>query len=76
MERELDVYDLKEKELNNINLNEKERKINDIVIPVEIFEKEAYRVLLRKIRLQDKEIKELKKLLDDNKIEYKKDLKK
>jgi hypothetical protein len=75
MEQELDVYNIKQSK-GIIKLNEEERKIDDMIIPHEILEKQAYRVLLRKIKNQQKEIEELSKLLDDNKIEYKKDLNK
>lgn len=70
MEKELDVYNVKQTK-DIIKLSEEERKIDDMIIPIELLQKQAYRVLIRKIRNQAKEIEELKKKLDDNNIEYK-----
>lgn len=66
MEKELDVYNVKQTK-DIIKLSEEERKIDDMIIPIELLQKQAYRVLIRKIRNQAKEIEELKKKIDDNK---------
>ena len=62
MEQELNVYNMKGTG-KNIELTEEERKIDGLIIPPQLFEKEGYRVLIRKIRYQNKEIEELKNCL-------------
>ena len=71
MEQELNVYNMKGTG-KNIELTEEERKIDGLIIPPQLFEKEGYRVLIRKIRYQNKEIEELKSKI----LNMEKDLKK
>ena len=75
MEQELDVYNMKGTG-KNIELTEEERKIDGLIIPPQLFEKEGYRVLIRKIRYQNKEIEELKSKILNMEKDLKKDLKK
>jgi len=75
MEQELNVYNMKGTG-KNIELTEEERKIDGLIIPPQLFEKEGYRVLIRKIRYQNKEIEELKSKILNMEKDLKKDLKK
>ena len=75
MEQELNVYNMKGTG-KNIELTEEERKIDGLNIPPQLFEKEGYRVLIRKIRYQNKEIEELKSKILNMEKDLKKDLKK